>query len=506
MQDLELWYTTPSIMQRKQSRKKELARRVFVYTLMASTVVVLLIILSMTIIGYQFNFKTRTVEQTGLVQYNSSPRGARVSVDGQNYETTQTKNTVLPGQRQFAMRLKGYENWQKTLDIQAGTVTWLTYPRLVPTEKKVTTAETIPRLTSVRTSPDRRFMAGISTNETGAPLFLLLDARDSQRPKIEQFPLDTTVLTGYGEEQPSTHVISVQEWSESNRYIILKHDYQREGEAAGHEWLWIDREAPTVVVNVSSLANLPITSMHLGEGKEAYLLQDNGDVRRIVLDSGTISRPLLANVTRFDMYDADTLAYTAEVAKQKTAGVWHKDWSEPMVITTLPAGSTQQLSIRVSRYFNKDTVAVDDGSSVTLYRGTLPRTNEALALFLQTSKSFTLNRAIDQLQISSNGRFVIAEDDQGLVSYDIERGSVSQEIKKHATGPVRWLDEYHLWQIDETGHMVMQEFDGLNPNQLLAVSSGFDTLLTQDGKYIYGFVTTAEHVVELRRLAMIAPN
>ena len=73
-------------MNQRRNRKKELARRTLVYALMTATLVVALCVLLFTMLGYRFNPTTREVEQAGLVQYNSFPRGATVAVDGANLE------------------------------------------------------------------------------------------------------------------------------------------------------------------------------------------------------------------------------------------------------------------------------------------------------------------------------------------------------------------------------------------------------------------------------------
>lgn len=490
------------IMYRRPSRKKEIARRTLIYLLMTLTTLVLVGVLMMAVMGYRFNFETRSVEQTGLIQYNSYPRGATISVDGRNYERTQSKGTVLPGQRQFAMHLKGYETWQKTLDVEPGTVTWLNYVRLVPVEKEIESVEVMEGVLSVLASPDRRFMAGIKMDAEGMPVLLMMDFRNSRQPSVSEYPIDTTTITGFGEgAAEQNHRFSVVQWSESSRAVIIKHQYTRD-EVNQTEWLWVDRESPANIVNLSSFLSLPITRVQSINSREVYLLQSNGDLRRATVSNGTISRPLLSKVTWFDAYDEDTLAYIGWREDERVAGVWQTDWSEPTVLASTPESSSQQLNVRVSEYFNKDTAVVSVGQSVTIYRGSLPATDEALAVFLQTARPFTFNKPVTNLQISQNGRFVVAEDDGGFISYDLERHQSSQAVKRHDGAPLRWIDTYHPWDIDESGHLVMQEFDGVNAYRLMPVASGYDVLLTQDDRYIYSFVADEDSVVRLQRLSM----
>ena len=123
-----------------------------------------------------------------------------------------------------------------------------------------------------------------------------------------------------------------------------------------------------------------------------------------------------------------------------------------------------------------------------------------------TFATFTLNRPIERLTISANGRFVVAEDDQGFVTYDLELQSVSQQSKKQDSAVTQWLDDYHVWRVNGAGMLVMQEFDGVNSYELMPVSSGYTALLTHDGKYIYSFVKNEDGTVILKRLAMTVEN
>ena len=77
-------------------------------------------------------------------------------------------------------------------------------------------------------------------------------------------------------------------------------------------------------------------------------------MRRVDLDSSTISSPILTGVESFKLYGDDRLSYLAVIDSKKVAGIWKRDWKEPFVIGTFATDFTPV--IRTSRYFNKDTV------------------------------------------------------------------------------------------------------------------------------------------------------
>lgn len=484
-------------MYQKKSRKKELARRTAVYALMTLSVVGLMIVLTYTILGYQYNFDTRQVEQTGLVQFDSYPRGARVGIDGQQHETTQTKNIVQSGQHQFAMTLDGYEPWQKTLSVIPGGVTWLNYARLVPTQKNISTVLSLSEQQTLKASPDKRYIAGVGLSQN-KPQLTLIDFRDPAQPAVTTHQLDVSVVGGFDSE--TTHKFNIAEWSYASRYMLVKHVYTVDG-ADKTEWLMIDRESPTEPVNVTTKVSLDFTDVQFAGERELYGLQASGDLRQISMDSNTVSGPVLSRVTDFQVYVYDIIAYTAASGDQAIAGVWKKGWESPTVLKSVKTNEATPLRIRVSSYFRQDTVVLSHGNLVTIYRGVLPSNESSRAIFMQSPKTFTLNRSVANIQASGNGRFVVAEDGSGMISYDLERDTASQELKKYNEQPIRWIDDYHLWQITANGQLEMREFDGVNSHELMAVS-GYEVLLTSNERFIYSFVKNDDGSLSLRRLAM----
>ena len=487
-------------MHPRLSRKKELAKRTVIYATMTISMITLLGLLMMLVLGYQFNVKNRSVEQMGLVQYDSSPRSATVSVDGVVLGgKTQTKGSVLPGKRQFAMQLAGYESWQKTLDIPAGVVTWLSYPRLVPTERQIATAYETTSPETTLAAPNGRHMALWQVVE-GVPSFGLVDVRNSDKPVVDRYEPTAEQLGGLDLAHPAErHGFSLKSWSRNSRYIIATHEYQRAGQEAQVEWLWIDRESPSSMVYLTNLFGLGLTDVKPLDNRSVFILSSD-DVREASVSTGSISKPLITGVRSFEAYTDDIVTYVATDAANVSAGVWRRSGAGPVVVASVPIDG-DSIHIAASRYFNKDTIAVSIGRQVTFYRGDIPTSEAGVAALLRTATSFTFNHPVEHLQFNRSGQFLVAEDSKGFVSYDLERAEVSQNIQKYASGAIGWLDAYHVAQVDASGELIMQEFDGLNAAKLMPVTAGYAHLLTQDGKYVYGWLAQ-DGVVELRRLSM----
>lgn len=499
LQALYMWYNYRD-MHPRLSRKKELAKRTVVYLVMTASMITLLGLLMLLVLGYQFDLKNRSVEQMGLVQYDSSPRSATVSVDGTVLGgKTQTKGSVLPGKRQFAMQLAGYESWQKTLDISAGVVTWLSYPRLVPTERRIVTTYETTGLQTTLAAPNGRYMA-LWQVEDGVPRFGIVDVRSSDRPVIDKYEPTTEQLGGLDSAHPAeTHGFSLKSWSRNSRYIIATHEYQQAGQEAQVEWLWIDRESPDSMVNLTNLFSLGLTDVKPLDNRSVFILSSD-DVREASVSTGSISKPLITGVRSFDTYTDDVVTYIATDATNVSAGVWRRGSPGPVVVANVPVDG-ESIHIAASRYFNKDTIAVSIGRQVTFYRGDIPTSEAGVAALLRTATDFTFNHPVEHLQFNRSGQFLVAEDDKGFVSYDLERAEVSQNVQKYSTGAIDWLDAHHVTQVDSSGELIMQEFDGLNATRLMPIVASHAHLLTQDGKYVYGW-QEQDGTVMLRRLSM----
>lgn len=495
-------------MYRTKNRTHELIRRTIVYTTMVLSMIALLIILMLFMLGYRYDIASKTLKQTGLVQYDSFPRDAMVSVDDQQLARTRTKSTNLPGQHQFSMTIDGYEPWQKTLTIKANTVTHLNYARLVPTSKTTDTVRSFPKLESARFSPAGRFVIGVASQESPARI-VWGDLRSTDRPQFTEQTLEGDILRSYAEDTHS-HALNIKEWDLSGRYVILRHAYQTRDGRAHVQWLRLDRDKPREVTDVSRVIGLDVKDItFIGTGGNAfYVLQNTGELRRADVADNTISGPLLHGVQRFSLYGDDIIAYIGlNDAKLPHAGIWKKAWKKPQVVRQLTkAEANLSLHVAVSRYFHKDTVAVAVDKTITFYRGSLPGANDIGTEFsVADTKRFTLARPVASLEFNDDGRFILARDYVGFVSYDLEHHLLSQPAYVSHAQAIDWLDKFHVWTVQD-GALVMQEFDGGNKHELVPATAGYDTALSQDERFIYYFHKAADGTVQLRVLYMTVKN
>jgi len=291
-------------MYRPRSKRFQLITRIAVYGLMTSMVGALVCLSLLYLVGYRLDSKNNTVERGGLIQYVSSPNGATISIDGTELtQRTPAKNAVSPGKHTFRMSRTGYHPWQKTLTIDAGTLTWLNYTRLIPQQLTPEMVHETPVMAAALSSPDNRRI--ITLGDVAHPTFdiYVIDS-DKVTHTIFTLPADTYAPIS---SEADKHQFSFVKWDSSGHYVTVKHTYGTET-----EWLVIDGRDGKLVSNVSQTMDIPITDLQFANssGKSFYVLTGQ-DVRKINLDNQTLSKPLASGVSEFGVYDSDTISYVA---------------------------------------------------------------------------------------------------------------------------------------------------------------------------------------------------
>jgi len=470
-------------MYRRPSKKKEIIRRTLVYTAMTLVVLVTVAGLIFVILGYRIDTDNRRVERSSLVQYKTTPSGA-------------SKSTVIEGVHKFEMLRDGYETWQKTIDIKAGTLTWLNYARLVPKNRPVVSVANYPALSASLGSYESQTIA-LQTDAT-LPSFRLVDV-SSDDIKTTTIKLPTTA---YSEANTPnvTHSFRMDSWDTGGRYLIVEHNYGDK-----KEWLVVDTHDTALSKNISKLLDVDISKVVFSgtSGNILYALT-GGDIRKLDLSAGTMSRPLVSGVSSFEIFKTDVITYvgiSASEASKRVVGLYRDGDASPRILRTLSSAANVPVHVTTSHYFNEDYIAISEGSQVDILSGKYPTSTTDMPKLI----GFNVDANVDKLSFSPTGFYLIVQSGAKLTSYDIEHKLVSTAtISGTATADyVKWLDDDHVWSIVD-GLLVMRDFDGANAININTASSGFDTMLTQNDRFIYsvGKTTTG---YQLQRVRLILP-
>jgi hypothetical protein len=484
-------------MYHKPLGHKELIKLIVLYAIMTLAVIIIVTFVVLFVLGYRFDTTKGQLEKYAFLQFNSAPAGATVMVDGRDTGTkTPNKKFVPAGSHNVTMELDGYRTWQKTVNTKSGTLVWLNYALFIPQKLKVETVANYGSLHSTLASPDKRYM--IIEESYNSPTFVLVDtSSDTIKSTNLTIPSDQ-----YSESSTAgvTHTFQITSWDDGGRYVLVKHGF---GDKS--EWLTVDTQNTSLTKNITRLFDINIDSIRFSDtsGNVFYALVLNG-IRKLNLSAGTISKPLVSDVTSFDISsESNAVLYIGTSntdASKKVAGIYHDGDDKTRIFRTVASGD--ELHIAAGHYFNEDYLAVSDNKKVNIWKVNYSSITDD-NIYKKAVTSFTAQEDIHNLMFSPAGEYVLVQAGAYFASYDLEYKTFASSTIDGSgdTLPLKWLDNCHIWS-DRGGKLTIREYDGQNVNTINNVTFGQDVFLTRNGHYIYSINKTTSGY-QLQRAKMI---
>lgn len=484
-------------MYKRPSKKQQVIQRTLGLIAMVVSVLVIVTATILFILGYRIDSLNGRLEQGALVQFDSTPPGARVSIDGIPINAdTPTKRSILDGAHSFLVERDGYRPWVKSLNLEAGTLTWLDYIRMVPTDLQRETVRTFDAAATMKAAPDLQTL--IVQPVATEPVLERIDIRaQAIVPVTLTFPV--ALYSGANNEEVA-HTFRLDEWDESGRYLLVQHTFDE-----STEWLVIDTEDVNRSTNITRLLSIGLSDVQFAStnGNILFGLTD-GVIRKLDLSNATISRGLVTNVQSFQMYESNTLTYIGvnpEDETKRVAGVYRDGDAQPRALRSAPLAAN--LRIDTTQHYNEDYVAIAEDRAVTVLKGSYPSSptdTNSLSVFAE----FDAPAAIDQVTFSPDGDYLVVQSGAAFQSFEVEyerMTSATVDIESSKAPQLRWLDEAYVWAVYD-GVLSMREFDGTNANAIMPAVAGMDVTLSQNGRYIYA-MTNTDGTFRLERVTMI---
>lgn len=459
---------TPMQQHGKSARTRK--TRLFVtYMIMTLAVTAISAICIALVLGYRFDVEKGDVELGGLVQLRSFPEKATITFDSEKLAfTTPGKRTVAVGPHSVTMSLKDYQTWQKTFSVQAGELRWLNYARLVPTNITTNALKEFPSVTSALPSPDKKWF--VVQAAADKPEFTLVDLRE----KVPVFTTLTLPATSYTTVEGQPHAFSLVEWDFGAKYVLVKHTT-----GTVTEFIRLDRSNPTAAVNITSKLGVTVQDIHFSgtSGNVYYALQD-GTLRRLDSGAGTISQPIQKNVTAFELYKEDTIAYTRTEGLSTVVGLLYND--KLTRVATYPAD--QPVLVDVSSYFSDTYVVAMRGTKIDTYFNPQSKSES------KRLASVTTPQTNSWVHFANSGRFIVAGNGSQFTTHDYEtHETYSVNLPGTAsdpTKPLQWLDDFYMVST-ANNDIRLTEFDGGNQHVIASVVPGTAMTLSDDAKFLY---------------------
>lgn len=478
-------------MYRAPSKQRQRIVRVLVYGAMTATVLLLVTTLVFVMLGYRFNRATSTIEQGGLVQFNTRPVDANVTVGKAKLtDRTPSKITINPGDYNVTMEKKGYHTWSKSVEVEAGRVLWLNYAQLVPTSIDTKQVMVLDAVSDVLASPNGdRFAVLTSATE---PKIEFIDII-SDKPKQTLITLPQESLLG------DANSLSLETWgSDSDRLLLTA----KSDTAA--QWLVADRRDEAKTVNISAKYGVDISEAVFDPRSNNRIIIRTiaGDVRIIDVSNDTISGVVASSVSHMATFMDDAILVVQQTS-DTTQSVGYVSFGSTSVRQLQQVDTSDKISVAGATYFGDPYITIASGSKLDVYKlRALPSSESDTSISMTNLLSTSLSANPEHLSIKTGGRFVLAQYSSGLLTYDIELKKQSNiSFSVPVTEELRWLDKYHFYLTGGSSLEVL-EFDGGNAHIITPLTTAFDSVWRDNGKYIYSF-TAKEGKFVLQRSQMI---
>jgi hypothetical protein len=468
--------------------KKQFRHRVILfvgYVCVAIAIVIAALILLYQAYGFGLG-KNGTVIQNGLTFFSSQPSPANIYVNNQLEPVTTNTRLVLPaGIYHVKLARNGYRDWQRTIELDGGSVEHFDYPFLFPKTvdtKKIQSYASAPGL--VTQSPDHRWLlieqAGSMTS------FDIFDLKNPAKP-----PLTVSLPANLLTSAATSETWQLGEWADDNQHVLLRHDY--DGKT---EFILLDRTNSGQSLNLNNSLSVNPTSLTLKNKKyDQYYIYDAATA---VMQADSLKAPsitpVLQHVLAYQSYSDDTLLYVTDSdAPAGNVLVKLRIGNQTSIIRKLPAGTSYLVDL--TKYSNVMYVAAGDtgGSKVYIYK------DPAGQLAAQPNQAVVPAQVLhvpqpNYLSFSPNAQFIVAANGSHFGVYDIENTNghnytTPQALdapQAHAT----WMDGDRLAMVS-AGQLTVFDYDDANQQSLAPASSRYLPAFAPDYKNVYDLVPNA---------------
>lgn len=483
---------------------------------MVLAVILTVIVLALVASGYWLN-NNLEVERQGMLQINSSPTGATVTVDGAAWswlDRTNASKVLSAGEHTVTLTKDGYDSWSRTIKISEGLLYRVQYPRLFLTEREVAAVYDLTDYNFATASPDGAYL--LLAGKTTEWLLLNLERENLEPRTVDVATVFSTVSVAEGAATGLfTGEIVSADWSRDHNHVLL----QVRSEAGVVEWALLDPKTPRNNVNLTKTFARDFSEVQIMDDSAANLLvMQEGNLRKIDVSGRQISAVLAEKVLNFDHFgseivfvaektaEMDAISSVFSVASDAISGVSDGENAISSVsedadaISSVPEGADATSSVApyylglvrvgdskptvvlplerpakavISKFYDDYYLTVLSDTEVKVYY------KNDVAEVLQ---EYELGFAPATMAVGQDGEFVQMTAGVQMATLDMEAQAVREwEIAgKHYDR----LDRGMLYAVSE-GELTVYDFDGLNARVLTSSASEHFPVAIAGEKWLY---------------------
>lgn len=416
-------------MDPQREKRHQAFRVILVDSLMTLAAISVVIILVLVVSGYWIN-ENFEVSRSGMLQINSSPIGATVSIDDEQLSQRTSTSRVIPaGEHTVKIEKDGYSSWSKTVEIKDGLLYRLHYPQLFSLER---VAEEIPLkfdIARISVSP-RQDLALLIANLSKWSLVNLED--DEVKPR--EFDL-SSILAGESE------ILSIEWNNDQNRVLV-----NTRSSVEKNSWFLIDLQNIDRSINLTNEFGTGFSKISiLNNSADSLLALKDKNLQRININNRSVSAILVEGVEKYYSYGND-IVFTAKDKDEKGyIGLLHKD--EVKVLSEI---ENVDADVFLSKFYDNEYLTVVNGKQVEVFK----RDN-----LEEATLSYQLSFEPVKVKMERLGGFVVMNNDTVMATLDMESEKLSEWSIENAK--FGWLDGDTIYVVVDD-ELVVYDFDGLN--------------------------------------------
>ena len=443
-----------------EKRAKQQSLKVIISeAIMFITVIITVVVLAFVVSGYWLNGNFE-VERQGMLQINTVPTGASVSVDDESpwFQRTNTSKILSDGEHTVVLSKEGYDTWSKTVNIKKGLLYRLNYPHLFLKERFKESVYDTTTTTFATISPSRKLI--LLVNNTTKWELIDLDNEEIKPTVVDVSKVFLTANQTSDPELFSGTILSAS-WDSANNHVLLK---TKIGEQI--EWVLIDIRNTAKSINLTRVFAADFEQVDIFDNSADNLLAiRNGNLHKIDVNARQISAVIVDGVVDYDFYDSEIL------------------FSSKTQIGLLKLGQDKATSIKdidtnakvlIGKFYDNKYIYVIEESMISVYQ------KNDFEMIAQASISFVPQNA----KIGYDGDFVFMSSGTNFATFDMESMQITEwSVEANNYG---WLNGYMVYTVKD-GELSVYDFDGLNHRSLATnVSNHFPVTITNE-KYLYYF-------------------
>ena len=483
------------------------------YCLVALAIAGATLVLLYQAYGYSLNQKGQ-VTQSGLIFVSSQPTNSSVYLNNRlNSSTTNARLIIPAGPYSLKVTRPGYRDWTRPIYVAGGDVQHFDYPFLFPTSLQTSMVSDFAAAPSlVSQSPNQRWILMDRADSPGT--FVLYDLNNAKRPTQSTITLpDGSFTQGDGAQS-----WAIEEWANDSNRVVLDHTYTSNG-VTDHEYILLNRQTPASSINLTynlNLAQDETLSLYNDQTSQVYVYDPEGqDLQRINIANGTLVSKL-QHVLSFKTYaDKEVLYITDQPPDGKVTpgqvSVIFQDGQQSYTLRTLPAGASDY-DLNLAQYSGDWYMAVGTSNSSAVYVYKDPQHQALIGSdqYPAPWRRLTITSPT-YVSFSNNTQFLMAENGQNFVVYDLEnadeyRYTMKQPLDQPQTHATR-MDGDRMMYVSN-GKLIVFDYDNRNEQTLMTALPGYTPVFDPNYNYLFALTSSAKSPsgTELTSTALLTPT